>query len=77
VRRAVAILIVLVAFSAAFYIHRRTHLESCGLGYDRPVCSVRSSWQDPVAVVIVVAGLTAAVGTMVVHRDRTFANPSY
>jgi hypothetical protein len=74
-RWAAAIVVVAVAWSAAFSIHHRSHLWKCGLGYDGPMCSARASWQDPVAIVIATVGLAAAVA-IIARRRRNLAEPS-
>jgi len=75
-RWATALAVVAVAWAAAFYIHQRTHLWKCGLGYDGPMCSARSSWQDPVAILIAILGLVVALA--ILGRPRlNFAKPSY
>ena len=72
-----AVAVLLVTFSVAFYLHHRTHPEACGLGeLPRPVCAVHASWQDPLAIVIAVAGIAGAVGLMLVRRDDRFVKPS-
>jgi hypothetical protein len=68
--------VVTAAFVVAIYLHRRTHLQPCGLGLDRPTCAVRSSWQDPVAILITVTGIIAAMALVTLDRRRRFANPS-
>jgi hypothetical protein len=74
-RWAAAIVVVAVAWSAAFYIHHRSHLWKCGLGYDGPMCSARALWKDPVAIVIATVGLAAAVA-IIARRRRNLAEPS-
>jgi type IV secretory pathway VirB2 component (pilin) len=64
---------VAIAPAVAIYLHRKTHLMPCGLGFDKPVCAVRSSWQDPVALLVVVTGIAAALAVILFGRRRFVA----
>ena len=71
--RRVAFTVISASAVAAIYVHSRTHEEPCQgfLGAPKPMCAVRSSWQDPTAVLLVLAGLVAAVAVIALsRRDR-------
>jgi hypothetical protein len=69
-RAAAAIGVVAVALTAAVRIHERTHIIVCDLGPILCMRSGRSSWQDPVAVLIAVGGIALAA----FMARRYFAN---
>jgi len=70
--RRLAFTVIAASVVAAIYVHTRTHEEPCQfLGAPKPMCAVRSSWQDPTAVLLVLAGLVAAVAVIALsRRDR-------
>jgi hypothetical protein len=71
--RRLAFAAISVSVVAAIYVHNRTHEERCEgfLGAPKPMCAVRSSWQDPTAVLLVLAGLVAAAALIALsRRDR-------
>lgn len=70
VRLAIAIAVVGAAFAAALYVHQREVPTSHGcelLGY---VCKKHPSWEDPVAVLITIGGITSALGIFATGRQR-------
>jgi hypothetical protein len=73
VKLATAIGVIAIALAAAVYLHQRTHRIPCGVAGIYRQCSVRSSWQDPVAVLIALGGVAVAVAIV---PPRRFAKPS-
>jgi type IV secretory pathway VirB2 component (pilin) len=59
-----------LALVAAFAVYEHAHTEPCGLGFDRPVCSVRDAWQAPLAVGLAAAGIVFA-GSLVHFAGRS------
>jgi hypothetical protein len=74
-RLAAAAGMIAVTLASAVYLHQRMHLIFCGVGRIYRQCSARSSWQDPVAVIIALAGIAVAAGILTARRN--FAKPSY
>jgi type IV secretory pathway VirB2 component (pilin) len=71
VNRLAGFLFLAFALVAAIGVHRHTHMEPFGLGFDRPVCAVRDSWQDPLAFGIGIVGfLVAGILGYVDHRGN-------
>ena len=74
-RLAAAIAVVAVAFSAAVYIHQRhSYTTFCGSKNIFTPCTYttirsRPSWEDPVAVLIAVGGVAAAVAIVRFRAD--------
>jgi hypothetical protein len=68
VTRLAACVFLACAVVAAIVIHRHTHAEPCGLGFDRPVCAERDAWQDPLALGIGVVGLLVAGALIYIDR---------
>ncbi len=77
VKFAAAIAVIAVAFSAAVYVHQRHILtvgnQNADLGrgtYGAPLIAHRHpAWEDPVAVLAALGGVTLAV-RIVAHRPR-------
>jgi hypothetical protein len=87
-RLAAAIAVIAVAFSAAVYIHQRhtwttttsTLIQSkpgdnpsVGIDIGRRVRH-HPSWEDPLAVILAISGIAAAVG-LVAYRTPVSPNP--
>ena len=55
---------------AAVYVHGRKHEAPCHgwLGADKPMCAYRSSWQDPTAALLVIAGFVIAAAVVAWSR---------
>ena len=68
-----AIAVVALSWSAAFYIHERTVFAgvacACRLGGPFPAIYSHPSWDDPVAVLLAVGGLAVAVGIVATGRE--------
>lgn len=73
VRLILAAVIVAAAFAGAVYIHQHESVVGTSPPTDvdifaRPAVYGRSSWQDPTAVVIAIAGVAAAAALLTARR---------
>jgi hypothetical protein len=69
-RFAIAVAVVGAAFAAAFYVHQRKVPTSNGCEFVGYVCKTHPSWEDPIAVLIAIGGITLAMAIFATGSRR-------